>query len=66
MYSVHSRLIGAHVDVRLYTDLMEVYYAQRQVEKNPRLRGEPKHNIQQRHIIDRWIHKSNAFENFRS
>lgn len=65
VYSVHSRLIGEHVNVRLYADHLEVWYAQRHVEKIPRLRGEGKHNIQYRHVIDWLVRKPGAFENYR-
>jgi hypothetical protein len=39
VYSVPSRLIGEQVDVRLYMDRVEVWYAQRKLEEMPRLRG---------------------------
>src|SRR6056297_930298 len=39
-YSVHSRLIGEQVSVRLYAEHLEVWYAQRRVEVIPRLRGQ--------------------------
>ena len=38
-YSVPSRLIGERVEVRLYVEHVEVWYAQREVERFPRLRG---------------------------
>jgi hypothetical protein len=38
-YSVASRLIGEHVEARLYAERVEVWYAQRLVETLPRLRG---------------------------
>lgn len=65
VYSVHSRLIGEWVDVRLYAEHLEVWYAQRCIESIPRLRGEEKHFIQYRHIIDWLIRKPGAFENYR-
>lgn len=65
VYSVHSRLIGEQVTVRLYADHLEVWYAQKQVEKIPRLRGEGNHHIQYRHIIDWLVRKPGAFENYR-
>jgi len=37
VYSVHSRLIGEWVEVRIYADSLEVWYAQRLIEKIPRL-----------------------------
>ena len=65
VYSVHSRLIGELVTVRLYVDHLELWYAQRKVEKIPRLRGEGNHHIQYRHIIDWLVRKPGAFENYR-
>lgn len=65
VYSVDSRLIGESVNVRLYVEHLEVWYAQRNVETIPRLRGEGKHYIQYRHIIDWLVRKPGAFENYR-
>ena len=42
-YSVPSRLIGERVEVRLYVEHVEVWYAQKEVERFPRLRGRKKH-----------------------
>ena len=64
-YSVHSRLIGERVKVRLYMDYLEVWYAQRCIEKIPRLRGEGKFRINYRHIIDSLVRKPGAFTNYR-
>lgn len=65
VYSVNSRLIGEWVKVRLYAEYLEVWFAQRCIEKIPRLRGEGKHAIQYRHIIDWLVRKPGAFENYR-
>jgi len=65
VYSVDSRLIGESVDVRLYVEHLEVWYAQRKVDSIARLRGEGKHSIEYRHIIDWLIRKPGAFENYR-
>jgi len=65
VYSVHSRLIGEWVEIRLYSESIEVWYAQKKVESMARLRGEKRHFIQYRHIIDWLIRKPGAFENFR-
>lgn len=65
VYSVHSRLIGEEVNVRLHADNLEVWYAQRRIEVIPRLRGEGKHRVQYRHIIDWLVRKPGAFENYR-
>ena len=39
IYLVHGRLIGEDVEVRLFAEWLEVWYAQRKVETLPRLRG---------------------------
>jgi hypothetical protein len=62
---VNSRLIGETVDVRLYVGTVEVWYAQRQVDTLPRLRGESGHHIEYRHIIDWLVRKPGAFANYR-
>lgn len=64
-YSVHSRLIGETLEMRLYAEHLEVWYAQRCIEKIPRLRGEGKVRIHYRHIIDWLVRKPGAFENYR-
>ena len=64
-YSVHSRLIGEKVSVRLYAEYLEVWYAQRLVERIPRLRGQNKHYVQYRHVIHSLVKKPGAFENYR-
>jgi len=64
-YSVNSRLIGESVTVRLHAEYLEVWYAQRCLERIPRLRGEGKHRIQYRHVIDWLVKKPAAFENYR-
>ena len=65
LYSVHSRLINEWVDLRLYGEHIEVWYAQQQVDTLPRLRGESKHSIQYRHVIDWLVRKPGAFEHYR-
>jgi transposase len=64
-YSVHSRLIGEKVLVKIFVDYLEVWYAQRKIHHIPRLRGEGKYRIQYRHIIDWLVRKPGAFENYR-
>jgi hypothetical protein len=64
-YSVHSRLIGELVEVRLYSERLDVYYGGQAVDTMPRLRGEGGHYIQYRHIIDWLVRKPGAFENYR-
>ncbi len=65
VYSVDSRLIGERVKVRLYAEELQVWYAQRRIDTFPRLRGEGKHRIQYRHIVDWLVRKPGAFENYR-
>ena len=65
VYSVNSRLIGEQVEVRLYAEHLEVWYAQRRLESLPRLRGRGKHRIHYRHVIDWLVRKPGAFENYR-
>jgi hypothetical protein len=65
VYSVDSRLIGETVEVRLYMEHLEIWYAQRLVDKLPRIRGTEKHRIEYRHIIDWLLRKPGAFENYR-
>jgi hypothetical protein len=65
VYSVNSRLIGEWVEARLYAERVEVWYAQKQVEQLPRLRGRGKHKIAYRHIIDWLVRKPGAFADYR-
>jgi hypothetical protein len=65
VYSVDSRLIGEKIEVRLYAERLEVWYAQQCIETMPRLRGEGKHRIQYRHMIDWLVRKPGAFDNYR-
>ncbi len=65
VYSVHSRLIGERIEVRLFADSLEVWYAQKRVETLPRLYGSGKHRIQYRHIIEWLRRKPRAFEQYR-
>ena len=65
VYSVDSRLIGEGIKVRLFMDHLEIWYGQKKVDTLPRLRGESKHRINYRHIIDSLIRKPGAFENYR-
>ena len=65
VYSVDSRLIGERIKVRLYVDRLEIWYGQKRVDTLPRLRGEGKHNINYRHIIDSLFRKPGAFEGYR-
>lgn len=64
-YSVHSRLIGETIEVRLHMNHVEIWYAQRKVDSFPRLRGRGKHQINYRHVIDWLVRKPGAFANYR-
>ena len=63
-YSVPSRLMGEKVEVRLYVEHVEVWYAQQESVRFPRLRGRQKHAINYRHIIDWLVRKPGAFANY--
>ena len=65
VYSVHSRLRGETVAVRLFADEVEVWYAQRLIERMPRLRGAGKHLVSYRHVIDWLVRKPGAFAHYR-
>lgn len=65
VYSVPSRHIGEMVDVRLYAEHLEVWYAQRMVERLERLRGRKQHRVNYRHIIDWLVRKPGAFARYR-
>jgi hypothetical protein len=65
VYSLHSRLRGENVKVKLYAEYFEVFYGQKKIDRIPRLRGENRHLIQYRHIIDSLVRKPGAFENYR-
>ena len=64
-YSVPSRLIGVEVDVRLYTDHVEVYYKGHLVESMERIRGGGEARIDYRHIIGSLVRKPGAFARYR-
>jgi len=65
IYSVHSRLIGERIEVRLYADHLDIWYGQKRLYILPRLRGEEKAHINYRHIIDWLIRKPGAFNHYR-
>lgn len=49
----------------MHADHLDVYYAQRHLERIPRLRGKGGHRIQYRHIIDQLVRKPGAFAHYR-
>lgn len=65
VYSVPSRLIGEEVEVRLYADYLEVWYAQQKVETMQRLRGRKGHRVNYRHVIHWLVRKPGAFAHYR-
>ena len=64
-YSVPSRLIGMEVDVRLYTDHVEVYYKGHLVESVERIKGRHGARIDYRHIVGSLVRKPGAFARYR-
>ena len=64
-YSVHSRLIGERINIRVHIDRLEIWYGQKKVDTLSRLRGRSSHRINYRHIIDWLVRKPGAFENYR-
>jgi hypothetical protein len=65
VYSVNSRLKGEAINVRVYATHIEIWYAQKKADSFPRIRGEGKHKINYRHIIEWLVRKPGAFENYR-
>jgi len=65
VYSVHSRLVGERVDVRVLRRAPGGLLRGRVVERIPRLRGKGKHFINYRHVIDWLVRKPGAFENYK-
>jgi len=64
-YSVHSRLRGEQIKALVYTEHIDIWYAQKKVDTLPRLRGEYKYDINYRHIIEGLVRKPGAFKNYR-
>lgn len=65
VYSVASRLIGEWVEVRLYAERIEVYYAGARVAEMERLRGRGHAAINYRHLIGSLVRKPGAFARYR-
>jgi transposase len=65
VYSVESRLIGETIQVHLFAEHLDLFYAQKCVDTLPRLRGEKRSLINYRHMIDQLERKPGAFENYR-
>ena len=64
-YSVPSRLIGKVVQIRLYSDHLEVYYKGHFVERMERVRGDGEVNVNYRHVINSLVRKPGAFARYR-
>ncbi len=64
-YSVPARLIGERVRVLLHHDRLEVYYAERLVERLPRIRGQRPARIDYHHVIWSLVKKPGAFARYR-
>lgn len=65
LYSVNSQLIGEQVEVRLYAELVEVWYSGQRIDQMARLRGKGRHQINYRHIIHSLVRKPGAFAQYR-
>lgn len=64
-YSVPSRLIGREVSARIYAELLELRAGGTVVAKIERLRGQERHRIDYRHVIDSLVRKPGAFRGYR-
>jgi len=63
-YSVPARLRGEWVEARIGAELIEVWYAGALVQTMERLRGQSKHRIDYRHVIDCLVRKPGAFARY--
>jgi hypothetical protein len=63
-YSVPARLRGEWVEARIGAEVIEVWYAGSLVQKMERLRGQSKHRIDYRHVIDWLVRKPGAFARY--
>src|SRR5260370_37983634 len=64
-YSLPSQLIGERVEVRVYSEHLEVWYGSEMVERLERLHGSGKAVINYRHIIHSLVKKPGAFAHYR-
>lgn len=64
-YSVASQLIGEWVEVRVYGEHLEVWYAEQCLQQMERLRGSGKAQINYRHVIHSLVRKPGAFRHYR-
>jgi len=63
-YSVPARLRGEQVEARIGAETIEVWYAGSLVQTMERLRGQSKHRIDYRHVIDWLVRKPGAFARY--
>lgn len=63
-YSVPARLRGEWVEARIGAEQIEVWYAGKLVQAMERLRGQSKHRIDYRHVIDGLVRKPGAFARY--
>ncbi len=64
-YSVPSRLIGAHVTVRVHAETLQGFVGSSLAFTLPRLLGKPRHAINYQHIIWSLVRKPGAFAAYR-
>jgi len=64
-YSLPSRLKGHRVKVRIYDDILEVFYKGEQQLTMERLLGKNGHSINYRHVIWSLVRKPGAFRRYR-
>ena len=64
IYSVPSRLKGEWVEARVGAETIAVWYAEQLQLTVPRLRGQEKHHIDYRHVIDWLVRKPGAFARY--
>jgi hypothetical protein len=65
VYSLHSRLIGSQVEARISGETVAVWFANKKIDEFPRFRGKGHARIDYRHIIDMFVRKPGAFEDYR-
>ena len=65
IYSIDSRLRDEYVQILLYANHLDIWYGQKKIDSLPRLRGDKKHKIEYRHIIDSLMRKPGAFDHYR-
>lgn len=63
-YSVPSRLIGEWVEAWVGVEEIEVRYAGEVVQRMARLRGQRKHRIDYRHVVEWLVRKPGAFARY--